>query len=78
MKGLLKKLTKLGEDELLNLSNAVDIELERRLDQAEEISDSARRRAVQRSNSYRRSTGSTAPPVAATGLGKASRGRTAA
>lgn len=70
MEAMSKRLRLLSDDELLALSEAIDTELERRLDFADEIPDSARRRAVLRQQSYRRSVGSHAPPVSATGLGK--------
>ena len=68
MKLLVKRLNKLSEDELINLSEAIDCELERRLDRAEGVPESARRRAVQRTQSYRQSTGASALPVIVTGL----------
>lgn len=68
MKSVLKQLKKLNDDELLVVSDAIDAELERRMEREEVIPDSARRRAVQRQKSYRSRTGSSAPPVAATGL----------
>lgn len=71
MNSILKHLRKLADDELLAVSEAIDIELERRLERTEEeIPDSARRRAVQRDQSYRRATGASAPPIYAVGLGK--------
>lgn len=70
MESMSKRLRLLSDDELLALSEAIDIELERRMDFADEIPDSARRRAVLRQQSYRRAVGSHAPPVSATGLGK--------
>ncbi|MFW6125241.1 MAG: hypothetical protein ACOC46_03765 [Pirellulales bacterium] len=68
MKSLVKQLKKLNDDELLGVSDAIDAELERRMEREESVPDSARRRAVQRQQSYRSRTGSSAPPVAATGL----------
>jgi len=61
-------LNNLNNDELLSLSEAIDLELVRRQERIEEIPESARRRAVLRDQSYRRSTGSSAPPVRVTGL----------
>jgi hypothetical protein len=68
MNAIIKKLLHLNDDELLAITEAIDLELERRQDREEEIPESARRRAVSRDKSYRRTTGSTAPPVRATGL----------
>jgi hypothetical protein len=68
MNSIVKKLNNLKDDELLAISEAIDLELERRMDRSEEIPESARRRAVLRGQSYRRSTGSSAPPVRVTGL----------
>ncbi|MGD0382821.1 MAG: hypothetical protein ABSA77_04805 [Thermoguttaceae bacterium] len=68
MKAILKNLNDLNNDELLSLSEAIDLELQRRQERTEEIPESARRRAILRDQSYRRSTGSTAPPVRVTGL----------
>ncbi len=68
MKALLKRLRRLGDDELLTVSEAIDCELERRLERTERIPESARRRAVERSHSYRQRNGSSAPPVRVTGM----------
>jgi hypothetical protein len=68
MKSIVKKLHNLNDDELLIISEAIDLELEHRQEKIEEIPESARRRAVMRDQSYRRATGSSAPPVRATGL----------
>ena len=68
MKVMVKHLQKLSAEELAGLSDAIDDELERRLSQTDGVSDSARRRAVQRSRSYRRETGASALPVMVTGL----------
>ena len=68
MNAILKRLHSLGDDDLLSLSEAIDIELERRLEQTEAIPESARSRAISRSQSYRRSTGAAAPPIRAVGL----------
>jgi len=78
MNGILKRLKRLGDDELHSLSEAIDMELERRTDIENVIPDSARRRAVQRSQSYRRETGTSAPPVRVTGLRANRRKRRAA
>ncbi len=68
MKAIIKKLNDLNNEELQALGEAIDLELECREKRAEEIPESARRRAVLREQSYRRSTGSSAPPVRAAGL----------
>jgi hypothetical protein len=68
MKAILKRLQTLGTDDLLNLSEALDTELESRLAGSDGIPESARRRAVSRGQSYRHSTGSAAPPIRAVGL----------
>jgi len=77
MNAIMKRLQRLGEDELLGLSEAIDSELERRLERADAVPDSARRRAIARQHSYRRGTGSTAPPIRAVGLRDTRRNRAA-
>ncbi|MBN1394888.1 MAG: hypothetical protein JW959_07685 [Pirellulales bacterium] len=64
----MKRLHRMNDDELLNLSEAIDGELERRLELTDQIPDSARRRANSRQYSYRRATGSAAPPIRTVGL----------
>ena len=78
MNTILKRLGNLGENELHALSEAIDGELERRMEIEDSIPDSARRRAVQRSQSYRRETGMSAPPVRITGLRTSHKSRRAA
>jgi hypothetical protein len=78
MKAMLKRLRKLDNDELLAVSEAVDIELSYRMERADTIPDSARRRAVQRQHSYRSRYGASAPPVRVVGLREAPRRRLAA
>jgi hypothetical protein len=79
MQSILKRLRKLADDELLAMSEAIDLELEARLARTdEEIPESARSRANDRQRSYRRSTGAAAPPIVAVGLGKNNRDRRAA
>jgi hypothetical protein len=68
MNNILKRLHQLEDDDLLSLSEAIDVELEHRLDRNDGIPDSARRRALAREHSYRRSVGSAAPPIRAVGL----------
>jgi hypothetical protein len=77
MNAILKRLQSLGNDDLLSLSEAIDIELESRLDRYEEVPDSARRRAIARGQSYRRSNGAAAPPIRAVGLRDSRRHRAA-
>ena len=78
MKTILKKLVDLSDAELYSLSDAVDAELDRLSASGDDFADSARRRAVQRGQSYRRRVGSSAPPVKAAGLGKSPSPRRAA
>jgi uncharacterized protein with von Willebrand factor type A (vWA) domain len=68
MQSIFKQLRDLSDDELLELSEALDHEVTSRSIQIEDVPDSARRRAVERNQSYRRRTGSAAPPVRYTGL----------
>jgi|WetSurMetagenome_2_1015567.scaffolds.fasta_scaffold746285_1 hypothetical protein len=68
MNAILKRLHQLSDDDLLSISEAVDIELGCRLDRTDGIPDSARRRAVSRGQSYRHGTGASAPPIRAVGL----------
>ena len=70
MNGILKQLRQLADFELFDLTEAIDLELQRREEMMTDVPESARRRAVERSQSYRRRTGSFAPPVKAVGLGK--------
>jgi IS5 family transposase len=78
MDAILSRLHRLSDDELLSLSEAIDMELERRLDRQDDIPDSARRRAIQRQKSYRRSLGSSAIPVKLSGMKDTRRRRFAA
>ncbi len=68
LNSLLKRLHKLADDELLSVSEAIDRELERREEHEDPIPESARLRAVKRTQSYRRTTGSSALPVRVAGL----------
>jgi hypothetical protein len=68
MNSIFNKLSELSDDELLQLSDLLDAELASRMPAADEIPDSARRRAVQRGQSYRHRTGSAATPVRMAGL----------
>ena len=78
MKSILRQLQDLADADLYALSEAVDMELSRRAAMGDEAADSARRRATERQQSYRRRVGTSAPPVKVTGLGKSSAPRRAA
>ena len=78
MTAILDRLRQLSDEELLSLSEAIDSELENRLERQEGVPDSARRRAVQRQKSYRHSLGSTALPVKIAGMKENRRRRLAA
>lgn len=77
MNTVLKLLRKMDDDELLQVSEAIDIELSRRWERADGIPDSARRRANARLSSYRRCNGAAAPPVSVVGLRESPRRRAA-
>ena len=77
MNSILKRLRKLADEELLSVGEAIDAELERRLARDESASDSARQRAISRSQSYRHETGAAAAPVRAAGMHKTRRRRVA-
>jgi hypothetical protein len=77
MNAILKRLQRLGNDDLLNLSEAIDVELEQRLERTGAIPESARSRAIARGQSYRHSTGASAPPIRAVGLRDTGRHRAA-
>jgi hypothetical protein len=68
MDSFLRRLQELDDAQLLGISRAIDLELERRMQEDDEASESARQRALSRQRSYRRNTGSTAPPIRAVGL----------
>ena len=68
MKTIAKRLRQLGDDELLSLSEAIDLEFEHRSQRTDGVPDSARRRAVARKTSYRKCIGASAPPIWAVGL----------
>ncbi len=78
MNAIVKHLSDLSEPELCSLAEAIDAEMGRREKDGEDMPDSARRRAVERQQSYRRRVGTSAPPVKATGLGKSAAPRRAA
>jgi hypothetical protein len=71
MYSILKRLRKLGQEELLSVSEAIDIELESRLERLEDaVPESARSRANDRAQSYRHRSGAGAQPIRLAGLGK--------
>ncbi len=78
MNSILKRLRKLSDDELCAVSEAIDGELERRQEMTDRLPESARRRAIQREQSYRHGTGSSAIPVRVAGMRKPRRDRRAA
>ncbi len=78
MESILRELQELADADLYALSEAVDLELNRRDDVVGDISDSARRRAIEREESYRRRNGAAAPPVRIVGIGKPTPRRRAA
>jgi hypothetical protein len=78
MNAILNRLHNLSDDELLGVSEAIDRELDRRLEFQQDTPDSARRRAIQRQKSYRHSLGSSALPVKLAGMKEQRRRRLAA
>ncbi len=78
MKSIINQLQELADADLYALSEALDMEMQRREDAIGEVPDSARRRAVEREQSYRRRTGAGAPPVRIAGIGKPTPKRRAA
>ncbi|MCC6125643.1 MAG: hypothetical protein IT426_11815 [Pirellulales bacterium] len=75
MQSIINRMRTLEDDELLLLSEAIDIEIARREARMEEHPDSARARARQREESYRSTLGAKAPPVRAVGMKDAGRRR---
>jgi len=72
MNSILTQVQELADADLYTLSEAIDVEIQRRDAILGEFIDSARRRALEREKSYRQRNGSTATPVRATGLSKTS------
>ena len=70
MNTILKQLQELADTDLYALSDAIATEMDRRDETIDEPGDSARRRAVDRQEGYRRRSGSGAPPVRIVGFGK--------
>jgi hypothetical protein len=75
---VLKRLGQLADEELYELCEAVELELEQRAVLVGEFTESARRRANDRQQSYRRRTGACALPIRAVGLGRSAGTRRAA
>jgi hypothetical protein len=75
MQSIISRLRILEDEQLLILSESIDIEIARREQRMEEHPDSARTRARQRSQSYRTDLGTKAPPVRAVGMKDAGRRR---
>jgi hypothetical protein len=73
MQSIINKLRHLEDDELLIVSEAIDIEIARREARMEEHPDSARTRARHREQSYRANLGTKAPPVRVVGMKDAGR-----
>lgn len=75
MQSIITRLRTLEDEQLLLVSEAVDIEIARRETRMEEHPDSARTRARNREQSYRTSLGTKAPPVRVVGMKDAGRRR---
>ena len=75
MKSLLKRVPRLSDSELHALSEAIDNELDRRAERADPIPQSARRRFVERGQSYRHQNGASAPPIRIVGKPQSTRKR---
>jgi hypothetical protein len=78
MNALLEHIEELADQELYSLCEAIEVEIHRREELSGELPDSARKRAVEREQSYRRRNSAFAPPVRAVGIGKTSAPRRAA
>ena len=78
MKSIVNQLEALADSDLFAISEAIDIEMQRREKIAGDVPDSARRRAKARGESYRRNTGAQATPIRIIGIGKANSDRRAA
>jgi hypothetical protein len=70
MNFILQQLNRLADSDLYGLSEAIEMEMQRRAEVVDDITESARRRAIERGQSYRRRTGSTAPQVRFVGIGR--------
>jgi hypothetical protein len=77
VESLLNQIQELAEADLYVLAEAVELELQGREGIAGEFADSARRRAVEREQSYRRRAGAGAPPIRVVGIGKPGKRRAA-
>ncbi|MGA2034884.1 MAG: hypothetical protein ABSG68_21755 [Thermoguttaceae bacterium] len=78
MNAILKQLLQLADQDLYDLSEAIDVELQRRAQFLDESAESAKRRATDRDQSYRRRTGAAGAPVRAVGLARSQGPRKAA
>lgn len=78
MNTILKLIRNLDDRQLQCVSEAIDRELDRRMERCDAIPDSARRRANDRQQSYRRDNGASAPPIRVVGLRPLSTRRRAA
>jgi hypothetical protein len=67
---ILKHLNQFADHELYNLSEAIDLELQRREELTLDVQESAKSRAFEREHSYRRRTGAQAPRVRVVGIGR--------
>ena len=76
MNSILRQLQELADADLYALSEAVDMELQRREEIVGDIPDSARRRALEREQSYRRRNGARLRPSALSALARCRRGDT--
>jgi hypothetical protein len=75
MESIITRLRTLTDEQLLLVSEALDVEIARREERMEEHPDSARTRARDREQSYRTRLGTKAPPVRAVGMKDAGRKR---
>ena len=75
MQSIITRLRTLEDEQLLIVSEAIDVEIARREERMEEHPDSARTRARHREQSYRSNLGTKAPPVRAVGMKDAGRRR---
>ena len=75
MQSIINKMRHFEDEQLLILSEAIDLEMMRREERMEEHPESARLRARQREQSYRSNLGAKAPPIRAVGMKDAGRKR---
>ena len=77
MNFILRQLNRLADSDLYSLSEAIEMEMQRRASVIEDTTESARQRAIERGQSYRRRTGASAPSIRFTGIGSDSKRRAA-